>query len=172
MEPIEVLLEKVERGEINPYDVDLKALIEDFRQRLGEVSLPYVGLFLEAIVRLLKLELEYFFPSVEIKSREKKITLKEVKEALEDLNLEDLLPVYQVPVGRPKGSIGTPRSITTEKESLDPPLHKTFSPKEYIRRLKEYGLEDWQDVERFLLSLTDRVERVRFLMAWLIYQQD
>ncbi|MGC8852212.1 MAG: hypothetical protein ACP5P0_01250 [Hydrogenobacter sp.] len=61
MEPIDILLKKVERGEIDPYDVDLKALIEDFRQRLGEISLPYVGLFLEAVVRLPSLSLNTSF---------------------------------------------------------------------------------------------------------------
>jgi len=60
LSPYEFFLEKVQKREIDPEDVDINSLIEEFKQqveRLSSVELFFqAGSFLQAISRLLKLK--------------------------------------------------------------------------------------------------------------------
>ncbi|MEM3426651.1 MAG: hypothetical protein QW212_00120 [Nitrososphaerales archaeon] len=164
--PLGILLEKVEKGELDPYDIDLVALIEELRKSAERLPLGIAGEFLMACAKLLKLKLEYFFPSPPSSPQRRKITLQEVKEALSEE--EDPLGEYQVHVGRPLGSKGEKREAlppTQEEEHI--PLHKSFSPEEYAKKIQELGLTDWESFKKFFYSLQDRIERVRFFMSWL-----
>jgi len=47
-------------------------------------------------------------------------------------------------------------------------LHKAFDPEEYRKLLEELGLlEDFERFKEFLYRIEDRIERLRFFMAWL-----
>lgn len=169
---IEFLLKKVELGEIDPYDVNICSLIEEFRvmsERLSsEGMLRLAGTFFLASVKLLKYKLEYFFPQAPHKKERRNITLEEVKEVL---RMEEDDPYeYFVSVGRKAGSKNKnirhkSYSLQTEPEPI--PLHKAMNPEEYMKALKELNLYDFEDFKNFFYSLKDPLERVRFFIAWL-----
>ncbi len=167
LEEVEYLYELVREGRIDAYDVDLTKLVEAFKEKAESLKeadlLPLAGRFLLASVKIMKLKLEYFFPPV-VKQRErKKITIEEVKEVLEgDIDLYE----YVVPVGRPKGS-KTQKVSVALSEPEDVPLHKDWRIEDYMRFLVEKNLLEWEEFERFFYSLKDKLERVRFFMAWL-----
>ncbi len=157
-----VLLEKVEKGELDPFDVDLVALVHETKERL---SLVDAGEFLLVCVKLLKYKLEYFFPSPPLQKQRKKITLQDVKNILEEEEA-DPFGEYLVKVGRPAG---TPNRVkgNDEKhvESFGKfPLHKSFSWEEYARLIKELNLESWENFQRFFIPF--QIERRELGFLW------
>lgn len=167
---VDYLLEKVEKGEIDPYDVDVGRLVEEFRRMAESLSaegmLRLAGSFLQASVKLLKYKLEYFFPTVEPKRERRKITLQEVKEVLEEEEGE-LEFEHFVAVGRKEGSKNkSTKPYFSEPEPI--PLHKAMKPEDYMKVLKELNLYEFEDFKSFFYSLKDPIERVRFFMAWLM----
>lgn len=168
---IDYLLKKVEKGEIDPYQVDIEKLIGEFRAMAESLSsdgmLRLAGSFLQASVKLLKYKLEYFFPTVEHK-RERKITLEEVKEVLKEEEQEFELEHF-VSVGRKAGSKN--KSVKPYFYEPEPiPLHKAMKPEDYMKAIKKLNLYDFKDFESFFYSLKDPIERVRFFMAWLMIE--
>lgn len=178
LSPEEVLLEKVRKGEIDPEDIDLEELIRDFRQRLEELSsselMPHAGRFILAISGLLKLKVERFLGVKENKVRKKKVRLEEVLQVIsEQASSEDPdWMLYEIKVGRPpQGRKDTvQRAGNTLEESV--PLHKEFRVEEYVEFLKRRGLYEFEELKSWLLWLQDRIERVRFLLAWLFLYQE
>lgn len=177
LSPEEVLLEKVRKGEIDPEDIDLEELIRDFRQRLEELSsselMPHAGRFILAISGLLKLKVERFLGVKENKVRKKKVRLEEVLQVIsEQASSEDPdWMLYEIKVGRPQGRKDTvQRAGNTLEESV--PLHKEFRVEEYVEFLKRRGLYEFEELKSWLLSLQDRIERIRFLLAWLFLYQE
>jgi len=88
LSPYEFLLEKVQRKEIDPEDVDINGLIEEFKQqveRLSSVELFFqAGSFLQAMTRLLKLKTERLLGvSPKEEKRKPKIELEEVLKAID-----------------------------------------------------------------------------------------
>ncbi len=175
LSPYEFLLEKVQRKEIDPEDVDINELIEEFKQqveRLSSVELFFqAGSFLQAMARLLKLKADKLLGvSPKEEKRKPKIKLEEVLKAIEqEQDREDILDSlwdYSVGLGRKVGSRDSIQRVSTKPEPI--PLHKAFDPEEYRKLLKELGLlEDFERFREFLLSIENRTERLRFFMAWL-----
>lgn len=176
LSPEEVLLEKVRKGEIDPEDIDLEELIRDFRQRLEELSsselMPYAGRFILAISGLLKLKVERLLGAKENKVKKRKVKLEEVLQVISEEPVEenDWL-LYEIRVGRPQGrKDAVQRAGNTLEESV--PLHKEFRVEEYVEFLKRRGLYEFEEFKSWLLSLQDRIERIRFLLAWLFLYQE
>ncbi|MEM2266005.1 MAG: segregation/condensation protein A [Candidatus Hadarchaeales archaeon] len=175
LSPYEFLLEKVQRKEIDPEDVDINELIEEFKQqveRLSSVELFFqAGSFLQAMARLLKLKTERLLgASPKEEKRKPKIKLEEVLKVIEqEQDQEDILDSlwdYSVGLGRKIGSRDSIQRVSTKPEPI--PLHKAFNPEDYRKLLEDLGLlEDFERLKEFLLSIEDRIERLRFFMAWL-----
>lgn len=98
--PEERILEKVRRGEIDPEDIDIEKLIEDFRKSLEGLKsadlMPYAGRFIYAIAGLLKLKVEKLFRVETPKEGRKKVKLEEVLQAIssEEKEGEENLHLY------------------------------------------------------------------------------
>ncbi len=176
LSPYQLLLDKAQRGEVNPEDIDLQELIEDFRQRLSELSERELffeaGVFLQAIVGLLRFKALKLLQEDRQEKKEKKVRvrLEEVLKAIEqEQDQEDILDSlwdYSVGLGRKIGSRDSIQRVSTKPEPI--PLHKAFDPEEYRKLLEELGLlEDFERLKEFLYRIEDRIERLRFFMAWL-----
>ncbi|MFN3263795.1 MAG: hypothetical protein ACK42C_02705 [Aquificaceae bacterium] len=167
--PYHYLLLKAQRGQLDPEDIDLEELVRDFKEKIQELSsqelLREAGSFIEAITELLKLKLYKLFPS-EKKERKPRVRLEEVLKVLEPQEVsEDLdwLYSHSVHSGRPLGSKDRTERFKPEPERM--PLHREFRIEEYQKTVA--GME-WEELKSFLLKVEDRVERIRFLMAWLL----
>lgn len=127
LSPYELIIREIEAGNIDPFDVNIEYMIELFRKEAENLKeweyFEEAGRFLEASAKLLKLHAESIFPAPE--PRRKRITVKEVKEALNEDTDEpeyDLswLWEHEVKVGRPAGSITSHKPKTnaniTKKE--------------------------------------------------------
>ncbi len=111
LSPYELVLREIERGALNPFDIDLEYLIEMFRKEAGSLKeweyFEEAGRFLEASAKLLKVQIEEIFP----RPKRKKVTIKEVREVLveteDTCELEHDLSFmwdYTPKVGRPTGA--------------------------------------------------------------------
>ena len=175
LSPMELLLDKVQKGQINPEDIDLQSLIEAFRQEIDKLSsvdlFLQAGSFLKAMASLLKLKTERLLgASPKEEKRKPKIKLEEVLKAIEqEQDQEDILDSlwdYSVGLGRKIGSRDSIQRVSTKPEPIS--LHKAFDPEEYRKLLEELGLlEDFDRLKEFLYRIGDRIERFRFFMAWL-----
>ena len=156
LSPYEVVLEEVKQGRINPYDVDVFYLAELFRKTAQELEsseyLREAGRFLEASAKLLRLQVEEIFPRP--KPERKKITIKEVREALVENNEDNYEPEYdlswlwehEVRVGRPTGAKDKQERKLTWKEfwaqAESVPLHRETDYRrlaEEVRKLLKEG---------------------------------
>lgn len=113
LSPYELVLSKIEEGAIDPFDVDLDYLTYLFRETAEKLEasdyLREAGRFLEATAKLLKLQIEEIFPEPKLERR--RITIKEVRDALADTENSyepqyDLswLWEHEVKAGRPSGA--------------------------------------------------------------------
>ena len=137
LSPYELVLREIEEGNLDPFDIDLGYLIELFRKEAEDLKeweyFEEAGRFLEAVTKLLKLQIEDIFPRP--KPERKKITIKEVREALVE-NEDNYKPEYdlswlwehEVRVGRPSGSKDRQERKLTWKEfwsqTESVPLHR------------------------------------------------
>ncbi len=177
LSPVELLLDKVQKGQINPEDIDLQSLIEAFRQEIDKLSsvdlFLQAGSFLKAVASLLKLKTERLLghPTKEEKVKPVRIKLEEVLKAIgqEENSQEDVLDSlwdFKIAVGRKTGSKDSKERIIAKPEPI--PLHKAFDPEEYRKLLEKLGLlEDFERFKEFLYRIEDRIERLRFFMVWL-----
>ena len=151
LSPYQLVVEEVKEGKLDPYDVDVFHLIELFQEKAKELKsselLKEAGLFLEASVKLMKLQMENIFPPP--KKERKKITIAKIEEVLtEDQSQEGELDLswmyeYSPKVGRPKGRKDSQeRKLSwkefwemAKKESV--PLHKEVNYSELARKYKE-----------------------------------
>ena len=148
LSPYELALEEVREGRVDPYDVDVFYLAELFRKTAQELEsseyLREAGRFLEASAKLLKLQVEEIFPRP--KPERKKITIKEVKEVLEENPEEpeyDLSFIYDYSpkIGRPSGvKDKQPRKLTWKEfwfQAGNVPLHKEVNYHELAKEVRE-----------------------------------
>jgi len=150
--PYELVLGEIEKGILDPFDIDLEYLIELFKREAENLKeweyLEEAGRFLEASAKLLKLKVEDIFPKP--KPERKKITIKEVREALvENENSYEpdkydlsFLWDYSPKVGRPSGAKDTkPRTLTWREfwtlAREDVPLHKEVNYHELAKEVRE-----------------------------------
>jgi len=128
LSPYELVLREIEKGILDPFDVDLDYLIELFRETAKELEaeeyLREAGRFIEASAKLMKLQVDEIFPRP--KPERKRITIKEVRDVLVDTgnNYEpeyDLswLWEHEVKVGRPSGAKDRVERKLTWKEFWD-----------------------------------------------------
>ena len=128
--------------------MDVFYLAELFREIAKELEsseyLREAGRFLEASVKLLRLQVEEIFPRP--KPERRKITIKEVREVLEENPEEpeyDLswLWEHEVKVGRPSGSKDKQERKLTWKEfwaqAEDVPLHKEIDYRKLAERVRK-----------------------------------
>ena len=148
--PYKLVIREIEEGNLDPFDIDLGYLIELFRKEAEDLKeweyLEEAGRFLEASTKLIKLQVEEIFPRP--KPERKKITIKEVREALVE-NEDTYEPEYdlswlwehEVRVGRPSGSKDRQERKLTCKESWaraeDIPLHKEINYHELAKKVRE-----------------------------------
>ncbi len=154
LSPYELVLREIEKGTLDPFDIDLEYLIELFRKEAEDLKeweyFEEAGRFLEASTKLIKLQIEEIFPRPE--SEKKRITIKEVREAL--AGSEDTYPEYdlswlwehEVRVGRPSGAKdGQDRKLTWKEfwdQAENVPLHKGIDYRklaEQVRKLLKEG---------------------------------
>ena len=148
MSPYELVLEEIKEGRINPYDMDVFYLAELFREIAKELEsseyLREAGRFLEASAKLLRLQVEEIFPRP--KPERKRITIKEVREVLEESPEEseyDLSFIYDYSpnVGRPSGSRDRQERKLTWNEfwsqAENVPLHKEVNYHELAKEVRE-----------------------------------
>lgn len=129
------------------------------------------GEFLLAIAKLLKLKVDKMLGVGEKTRRQRqRVKLSEVVEVLKQEEDLEWLYGYEVRVGRPKGSKDTKERPNHESEHIH--LYKEFRIQEYIKELKSHSVEDFTKLKTFLHSFADRIERIRFFMAWLVYFSD
>lgn len=148
LSPYELVLEEVKNGKVDPYDVDVSYLADLFRKTAQELEsseyLREAGRFLEASAKLLRFQIEEIFPKPEPERR--KVTIKEVKEVLEESPEESkydlsFLYDYTPKVGRPKGAKDTTeRKLTWQEfwsQAESVPLHKEVNYHELAREVRE-----------------------------------
>ncbi len=169
--PYEAVLEEIEKGKVNPFDIDIDYLIELFREKAEELQggdyLIEAALFLQESVKLLKLKIQSIFPKSDRETR--KITIREVKDVLEHVESKvvtdvlDWLYDYSPPIGRPRGSH---RVEKPKKAILAEFLKKYISPyriqdidweKESKRvyeqiKIGEFKIRNWKDLIAFLYA--------------------
>ncbi len=125
LSPYELILKEIRKGKIDPYDVDVRYLVDLFREHAKELEnseyLREAGRFLEASAKLIKLQVEDIFPTP--KPERKRITIKEVREVLvEDRDTYEQqydlswLWGHEVKVGRPPGAKDTVERRLTWKD--------------------------------------------------------
>jgi len=128
LSPYELVLSEIEKGRVDPFDVDLQYLIGLFKEEAEKLKeweyLEEAGRFLQACTKLLKLQVEKIFPAP--KPERKRITIKEVRDVLVDTenNYEseyDLswLWEHEVRVGRPSGAKDRVERKLSRKEFLE-----------------------------------------------------
>jgi len=150
LSPYELVIREIEEGNLDPFDIDLVYLIDLFKKEAENLKereyLEEAGRFLEASAKLMKLQVEEIFPRS--KPERKKITIKEVREALVDTenNYEpeyDLswLWDYTPRLGRPKGARDREERRLTWKEFWEMadsvPLHKEINYHELAKEVRE-----------------------------------
>ena len=148
LSPYELVVKEVERGKVDPFDVDVFYLARLFRELAEELeSSEYfreAGRFLGASAKLLRLQVEEIFPSP--KPEKKRITIKEVREVLKESSEEgeyDLSFVYDYSpkIGRPSGAKDRVERKLTWKEFWDQaesvPLHKEINYYELAKEVRE-----------------------------------
>jgi len=148
--PYELVIREIKEGSLDPFDIDLEYLIDLFRKEAENLKeweyLEEAGRFLEASTKLIKLKVEQIFPRP--KPERKKITIKEVREALVDTenNYEpeyDLswLWEHEVRVGRPSGARDRHerklswQEFWSQAESV--PLHREIDYRKLAERVRE-----------------------------------
>jgi len=113
LSPYELVLQEIEKGNIDPFDINLEYLIDMFRREAENLKeweyLEEAGRFLEVSAKLLKLQIEEIFPRP--KPDRKRITIKEVRDVLADTenNYEQQYDLswlwdHKVKAGRPSGA--------------------------------------------------------------------
>ncbi|EDP74818.1 hypothetical protein [Hydrogenivirga sp. 128-5-R1-1] len=148
--PYELVIREIEEGSLDPFDIDLGYLITLFRKEAEDLKeweyFEEAGRFLEASTKLIKLQVEDIFPSP--KPERKKITIKEVREALVE-DQDNYEPEYdlswlwehEVKVGRPAGSRDRQERKLTWKEfwsqAENISLHKETNYHELARKVRE-----------------------------------
>ncbi len=145
--PLFLAYRLVEEGKIDPWDVDLERLINEYleeirRRELADLTVPAKVIAFATF--LIKKQLEILFPKPPRRRERKRITLQEIEREFEQTPAEEFVNI------RPKGvKKSSPKKGKTEPKGQDqspPPLHRT--------KLEE--------ALRWLLSLLER-ERGREL---------
>ncbi len=168
--PYELVLEEIEKGKIDPFDIDLDYLASLFRETAKKLSasdyLREAGRFLEATAKLLKLQIEEIFPKP--KPEKKRITIKEVRDVLVDTenNYEpeyDLswLWEHEVKVGRPSGAKDRVERKLSWKEFWD-------IAQEDIREVLHEQI-DYRQLAEEVRSKVLRGESIRTLREFIAY---
>ncbi len=150
LSPYEIVIKEIEKGSLDPFDIDLGYLIELFRKEAEDLKeweyFESAGRFLEASTKLIKLQVEEIFPRP--KPERKKITIKEVREALVE-NEDNYEPEYdlswlwehEVRVGRPSGSKDRQERRLTWKEfwsqAESVPLHREIDYRKLAEEVRE-----------------------------------
>ena len=148
--PYELFILEMEKGSLDPFDIDLGYLIELFRKEAENLKeweyFEEAGRFLEASTKLIKLQVEEIFPRP--KPERKKITIKEVREVLVE-NEDTCEPEYdlswlwkyEVKVGRPAGAKDKQERKLTWKEfwsqAESVPLHRKIDYRKLAEEVRE-----------------------------------
>lgn len=175
--PISIIVEKARNGEIDPDDVNIEKLIEEFRLQIDTFTkvyelFMYASMFLDAITILMRLKLGKLLDTNLDNKKERKIKLKEVVEALQEIESDDNLDwlyTYQTKIGRKAGIKSKSYVKTIEKFQVN--LHKAFNVQEYVNKIKEMQFTDFKIFKDWLYTL-ERQEQVRFFIAFLFIYQD
>ncbi|GAB6066255.1 ScpA family protein [Aquifex pyrophilus] len=165
--PYETLVEEVEKGKVNPFDVDLEHLIKLFEEKAKELEerelFLEAGVFLQVATKLLKLKLRYLFP--EQKRERKKITIEAVKEVVKEVEEEvdflEWLYDYSPSVGRPKGSKAQKPQKMDFKEFFkkEVPLHREVDWQKEARRV-------YEEIKRGAFRIRSVRDFIAFLFAY------
>jgi len=174
LSPYLLVLSEVEEGKVNPLDVDLARLIALFREtsRNLETSdyLKEAGMFLEAAAKLLKLQVEEFFPET---TERKRVTLERVREVLTDESESpdydtSFLYDYTPRIGRPagvqnkQGRKPSQGGLPLTAESV--PLHREVNYYELARSLREQYLQTGK------IEINSLRDFLAYLFAYLEYE--
>ena len=174
LSPYELTLKKIKEGKVNPFDVDLEYLIELFQEKSKELQgsdyFIEAGLFLQASSELLKLKIQTIFSQK--KEEKKKITIKEVKEILEqgqeEIDTLDWLYSYTPQVGRPKGRIKTekPKRISLKEFfQKELPLHRNKNI-DWIKEAKRV----YEEIKKGAFKIKNWMDLMAFLYAYMEYE--
>ncbi len=169
--PYEVAVREIEKGNIDPFDVDLNSLIKLFTESAKDLEnrefFIEAGIFLETAVRLMKLQLRTIFP--EIGEGKRKVTIKEVKEVLEEVKDEfdadtmEWLYEYLVPVGRPVGKKSEKRTEVLETISIkEIPLHRETDWHSEAKRV-------YEEIRKGVFKIRTLKDFIAFLYAYMEY---
>jgi len=172
LSPYELVLVKVQEGEIDPFDVDLDHLLSLFRETAKELEageyLREAGRFLEATTKLLKLQVEEIFPRP--KPERKKVTIEQVKEVLAEEPEQEpsydmsFIYSYTPKIGRPSGAKDRVERKLSWKEFWEKaesvPLHKEIDYHELARKLRERYLKTGK------LKIQNLTDFIAYLFAY------
>ena len=175
LSPYELVLKEIEEGKLDPFDVDLEYLVELFQEKAEELKgsdyFIEAGLFLQAASKLLKLKVQTIFPQP--KKEKKKITIKEVKEVLEEVQEEEIdtldwLYSYTPQVGRPKGKVEAekPKKISLKEFfQKELPLHRSRNV-DWKREAKRV----YEDIKKGVFKIRSWIDLIAFLYAYMEYE--
>ncbi|GAB6064923.1 ScpA family protein [Aquifex pyrophilus] len=165
--PYELVLAEIEKGNVNPFEVDLEHIIKIFEEKAKELEerelFLEAGVFLLVATKLLKLKLRYLFP--EPKRERKRITIEEVKEVVKEAEEEadflEWLYDYSPSVGRPKGSrVVKPQKMDfKEFFKKEIPLHKEVDWYKEARRV-------YEEIKRGVFRIRNISDFIAFLFAY------
>jgi len=172
--PYELVLKEVEEGKLNPFDVNVQYLIELFEEKAKELEdrefFIEAGIFLMTATKLLKLQLLSVFP--EPKRERKRITIEEVKEAIEEVEEEiandtlEWLYEYSPQVGRPKGSTKVEKPKTMPLRDFfkrEVPLHRETDWYSEAKRV-------YEEIKKGVFRIRSLRDFIAFLFAYYEYE--
>lgn len=172
--PYELILKEVEEGKLNPFDVNVKYLIELFEEKAKDLEdrefFIEAGIFLMAAAKLLKLQLLSVFP--EPKRERKRITIEEVEKVIEEVEKEiasdtlEWLYEYSPNVGRAKGStkVEKPKEMPLRdffKKEI--PLHKEVPWQAEAKRV-------YEEIKKGVFRIRSLRDFIAFLFAYYEYE--
>ena len=121
--PLYLAYKLVEEGKIDPWDVDLEKLINEYLEEIRRIELKDLRVPAKVVAFatfLIKKQLQILFPKPPRRRERRKITLEEIEREFEETSVEELIKLQPKRRATKKNT----KRVKRKKELLPPPLHK------------------------------------------------
>ncbi len=142
--PLYLAYRLVEEGKIDPWDVDLERLINEYLETIRRIELTDLRVPAKVVAFatfLIKKQLEILFPKPPRPRVRKKITLKEIEEEFSEVGGE-IVETVKRKMSRSGSAARKKKTPKRSREEIKPPLHRA----------------KLEDALEYLLSLLERLE--------------
>ncbi len=142
--PLYLAYRLVEEGKIDPWDVDLERLINEYLESIRRIELTDLRVPAKVVAFatfLIKKQLEILFPKPPRPRGRKKITLKEIEEEFSEVGGE-IVETVKRKITRSGSAARKKKTPKRSRKEIKPPLHRA----------------KLEDALEYLLSLLERLE--------------